>query len=455
MGDNKTKSESILVDIPDLSQWTKIPDFSTIPETYIYRAPPEFLIKYWLDYCALFKKWVAIMKKNWLRGFIKDDWDILIEGITELKERFKYDTSVFGKDDKYWWIKSNWDIIAYWFIKCEDFQCWDDISYTTLWYWLFRNGDGKSWLCKYDGTIIWGWFSRIDCFVEWFSVFSREDWSKGWIRHDWVILIESKNYKECNRFSNGFGRFENQDWTNWWVKSDWTILVDWLIYGWRFKWWYATFETLNKKQWLIGSDGKIVVDNFDKLGELYWWYRNFEKDWKQWWIKNSWEQLAYWFDYCWELKEWNAFFKIWKLEWRSSLVFINNLAVFEYKDEKLKKILSWWIKSNGTILAKWFDRVIDFDKDFKMAKLKKLDITSWNISMWYINTKWTILYAKNIYLFDEEFEGYSKFEREDSTVWFLDTKFRQWDDIQNRNNTIYLKKNWKWFIEGLIEKANS
>jgi hypothetical protein len=85
-----------------------------------------------------------------------------------------------------------------------------------------------------------------------------------------------------------------------------------------------------------------------------------------------------------------------------------------------------------------------------MAKFQKVDITSWNILEWYINTKWNILTVKNTYPFHDEFKGYSKFDREDGTIWFLDTKFRQWDEIQDRNGTIYLKKNWKWFIESLI-----
>jgi hypothetical protein len=46
MRNDKTKDKLISVDIPDLSQWTSIPDFSTIPATNKYQAPPEFLIKF-------------------------------------------------------------------------------------------------------------------------------------------------------------------------------------------------------------------------------------------------------------------------------------------------------------------------------------------------------------------------------------------------------------------------
>jgi hypothetical protein len=73
----------------------------------------------------------------------------------------------------------------------------------------------------------------------------------------------------------------------------------------------------------------------------------------------------------------------------------------------------WWIKDNATILAKWYVKCFPFNEDF---------------------------------------EWYAKFEKHLKKVksgqwltWYVDTKWKEWDDIQYRNWTIYLKKNSKWF----------
>jgi hypothetical protein len=54
------------------------------------------------------------------------------------------------------------------------------------------------------------------------------------------------------------------------------------------------------------------------------------------------------------------------------------------------------------------------------------------------------------YPFNEEFEWFAKFKKW-KVYGYIDTKWIKWDDIQDRNWSIYLKIEWKWYLKNLIK----
>jgi hypothetical protein len=77
----------------------------------------------------------------------------------------------------------------------------------------------------------------------------------------------------------------------------------------------------------------------------------------------------------------------------------------------------WWVSTNAELLANWYDKCYPFDEDFK----------------WFA-----------------KFEKDRNFSNRNIIIWYIDTKWREWDSIEDRNWTLYVYKNWTVYNSLLI-----
>lgn len=164
----------------DFKEW--IADFMTDDVSYWWITKDEKIIWSWLDYARGFTNWVATFQNN----------------------------------KKWWWVNKDWTVIAYWFDTLEDFKDW----------FAYFEKDKVSWKISLE-------------FMWWYAIFTRPNWSQGWVRNDWTILIEW--FSRCDNFKDWFARFETEDYWNWYVNADWKIFKEieknWEIYlekKWKF-----------------------------------------------------------------------------------------------------------------------------------------------------------------------------------------------------------------------------
>jgi hypothetical protein len=215
-------------------------------------------------------------------------------------------------------------------------------------------------------------------------------------------------------------RFTRLDKTQWWIRYDWIIISEGYRICWYFHEWLSLFIKQDGSRGWIKEDWTILLEWFDRVNDFQNWIALFKKDWIEWMININ-NNFSSWF--C--IFDW-----------------INELISNNWKEY----IEQWWVWTNAKIFKNWYNKCYPFNDELKWyAKFEK----NWYI--WYINTEWVEFDFKNIFPFDEEFEWYAKIKRKDDTIWYIDEKHKEWEDIQNRNWTIYLKKDWKWFNKKLIK----
>lgn len=253
------------------------------------------------------------------------------------------------------------------------------------------------------------WITAIGVFKNWISKFSKYDGTRWWIRKDWSIIWEW--YEQIWDFLNWFAIFHRKDKSQWWISEDWKILMEWCQYCGKFLNWIATFKDIN---WA-------------------------------WWIDNTWKIIAQWkyinvMDYE---REWFARFTYGlNILGKLDLKFKNWFCPFYMPS--LHKF--WWLSDTWVILADYLDKTYRFDEDIEWyARFSKDWIE------WYMNSQWNILNYKGLFKLDWKFEWFSKFEKNDWSIWFLDSKLREWDWIDNKNWILYLKKWGKLFKRSMIK----
>jgi hypothetical protein len=229
----------------------------------------------------------------------------------------------------------------------------------------------------------------------------------------------------CSEFVNWFAYFSQNN-KYWIIKNNWEIIADWLDSVNFFTDWLFRFVR-NKKHWWLKDDGKALAYWYAACFDFSEWFWRFKRsDWIEWWIKSDWTILAEWFKYrdnfsCWDFQEWFASFWVdditnkrrWRLEGEVSSSFQNWYSVFKTKTSM------WWIKRDATILAKGFHMCFPFNEDFewyaKFVKKRK-------------NHSLTL-----------------------TKIWYIDTKWREWDSVENRNWELYVKKDEKFYIAKLLK----
>lgn len=178
-----------------------------------------------------------------------------------------------------------------------------------------------------------------------------------------------------------------------------------------------TPEPADKILWNIETLSKDEIKkkfSFSYVWDWKNWLCEFERtSGKCWWIKNDWSILAEGFDDVSSFSEWAASFqKDWQ-RWTISSVFRNGFALFSLKNE-------WgegWFNTNGNVL-------------------------------WWL--------YKRCFNFWEDFDGLASFVRKDGrSTWYIDTKWREWDDVEDRDWTIYLQRWWKWYLKSLIKNSSN
>jgi hypothetical protein len=229
----------------------------------------------------------------------------------------------------------------------------------------------------------------------------------GWAKSDWTLI--TWDFKTCWYWSEWFGRFERKDWTMWWMSSNWEVLKEWFQGCWDFSEWVARFKDKNTKKFgLIRKDWTILIEWLEWCVEEFseWYWMIYCNDWSRWLIDINGKIIIEWLDYIWKVKNWLV-----SIEWK-------------------------WVIWNMSI---------NFQSWYTVYKKQ-------NSSEGWIDTHWKILnnrlYSK-CYPFNEEIKWFAKFEK-GWTISYMDTKWREWSDKEDRNWVIYLKRNEQWFNINLI-----
>jgi hypothetical protein len=252
------------------------------------------------------------------------------------------------------------------------------------------------------------WIVTIGIFKNWISKFSKSDGTRWWIRKDGFIIWEW--YDNCRDFLNWFSIFHRKDKSQWWISEDWKILAEWFQKCGRFSGWIATFKDINW-DWWIDETGKIIAQwKYIKVMESEHWFAKF----------------TYGLNILWKL----------------DLEFQNWFCPF-YMPAHHK---FWWLSYTWVVLADYLDKTYPFNEDIKWyARFEKEE------KEWYMDDRWNILDYKKLYNLAWKFEGFFKFEKNTGEIWYLDSKFREWDDIENRWGQVYLSRWGKWFCNNLIK----
>lgn len=256
------------------------------------------------------------------------------------------------------------------------------------------------------------WITTIfTTFDNWMAIFWKEDGTRGWIRKDWFIIWEG--YHLCWKFHNKLGIFTKNDWTKWFIRENWTILAEGFISVGGFKNWFSTFKN---------SDG-------------------------EWWIDTSWKIIAKNFSAIEIHEEWNTKYRF--TLYPSNMWCIIDISQFKnwfcpFYIENINRY--WLISDTWVILADNLDKTYPFDEFLEgFAKFEN----KWK--EWYINTFWNILDYRKLYKLVWKFDGFFKFEKNTGEIWYLDSKFREWEWIDNRNWILFLKKWKKWFKQSMVK----
>lgn len=252
-------------------------------------------------------------------------------------------------------------------------------------------------------------------------------------------------------FNNWIAIFWKEDGTRWWIRKDWFIIWEGYQFCWQFINWVAIWtkakDGKHRTQWFIKEDGSILAAGFDSVGGFFGWISSFQKSDLKWWIDTSWKIIAKNFSAIKKHEEWNTKYKF--TLYPSNLWCILDLSEFKnwfcpFYIEDIKRY--WLISDNWVILADNLDKTYPFDEFLEwFAKFEN----KWK--EWYINTFWNILDFKKLYKLNWKFEGFYKFEKNTGEIWYLDSKFREWDWIDNKKWILFLKKWDKWFKRSMVK----
>jgi hypothetical protein len=152
-----------------------------------------------------------------------------------------------------------------------------------------------------------------------------------------------------------------------------------------------------------------------------------------WLMGSNWKVIAEWFSFCWVQEDEN----------NSPDFLLENKFIFFITNDNRKWIASrdfqswistytslinsiwwwetlwkqWWLKNDWKILVDWYDKCYPFDKEIRwFAKFEKIQEDSWYTITWYIDIKW-----------------------------------REWENVKNRGWNIYVQTGWKWYIKKLVK----
>jgi hypothetical protein len=251
--------------------------------------------------------------------------------------------------------------------------------------------------------------NMITDFQNWIARFWKKDKSQWWIREDWFIIWEG--FRKCWMFKNWIAIFTQDNWTQWWIRDDWFIIGEWLRTCNEFTDWIATFRQLDLLEWFIDKNWNILIKGDFATQPFTDWVGKAVLVWRG----------------CNILATMNLQFNSWFCTFQSLQG-------------------NWWVNDRWIVLDNLFRRVAPFDEDAKWYAWYEED---WRTG--YIDTKWSITKFKQIFPLNEEFEWVAKFKTIFWEEWYIDIKWREWDNVEVRNGDLYLQKDDKWFCKNLIK----
>lgn len=217
---------------------------------------------------------------------------------------------------------------------------------------------------------------------------------KDIVKKYWFMILRDFDWDVAifKRTPNSLANSET--WSYWILHKNWTILNEGFTYFWNWSDWICPFRKNEKYGW-INNNWTIIADWYDITDDFKDWLASFLKDWSAGWVHTDLSILAEWFEFCQNFSDEREIDPSEKeilkavLKWEYIILtknFINWFSTFrreepdDYEDDRGPY---WWVSSKWKILKDWYMRVYPFNKDYEwVAKFEK------NWTTWYIDSKW-------------------------------------------------------------------
>lgn len=273
------------------------------------------------------------------------------------------------------------------------------------------------------------WFCSIWDFKEWFAPFAK---MKGKKRFEWWISswgqVLADWFKSCWLFAWWAANFTKIDWTQWWISTNWEILKDNVEYVYPFEDKHWIYVNNDQKLWVINEYWKVIIEWLDKVIR----------------ISNTW----FWSIQA-EIGEMRIDIFLYKTEWSKFYVFRDNNNQWQgWISTDCKQIFP----NKKQRSPKYFSKCYPFGNEIKGY----WQFIDWNNS-WFIWSDWSIsdikrvLGINNQLITEQWFKCLSLLKWDKTDRIYIDREWRLWDDVQERWEVIYVKKDWKEYNRKLIK----